>query len=293
MYFQEEQDYTKQFDPQLWRRVLSLAYPYRFQLLTIVSCMVVSAAIDVGLTYINRILIDNHVAPRTAEGLPLFIIGWISLIVIQAVSVYTFIRAAGRVEAGVTHDIRARGFRRLQELSFSFYDTTSVGFLMARMSGDAQRMGDTIGWVLVDLFWGTSYIIFTAATMLFLDTRLALIALSVIPFLAIISIYFQRIILASYRIVRKTNSRITASFNEGIMGGRTTKTLVREERNLAEFQGLTSEMRRSSVRAANFSALFFPVVNTLGAVGAALALTTGGRYVAMGALSIGTLIIFV
>ncbi|MCL2497573.1 MAG: ABC transporter ATP-binding protein/permease [Symbiobacteriaceae bacterium] len=292
MYFQEEEDYTKQFDPELWRRVFHIAYPYRFHLLTIASCMVVSAAVDVALTYINRTLIDNHVVPRSSQGLPLILSGWVTMIAIQGLLVYIFIRTAGQVEAGVTYDIRSRGFKKLQELSFSFFDTTSVGFLMARMAGDAQRIGDTIGWVLVDFFWGFSYIIITAATMLLLEVRLATIVLAVIPFLVVISLYFQRIILASFRAVRRTNSKITSSFNEGIMGGRTTKSLGLEERHLQEFQGLTGEMRQSSLRAAKYSALFYPVVSTLGAVGAAFALTQGGRLAAVGSLSLGTLVVF-
>src|SRR5690554_2185633 len=98
------------------------------------------------------------------------------------------------------------------------------------------------------------------AAMLYMNWKLALITLSVVPFLAVISIYFQKNILSAYRKVRRTNSRITGAFNEGIMGAKTTKTLVREEENLKEFKNLTKEMYSSSVKAAVFSSIYFPIV---------------------------------
>ncbi len=292
MQFQEEEDYTKRFDMQLWKRVLRLAKPYRWHLALILVCMTVCAGIDVLFPQLTRSVIDNCVTAGDTSGIVRYVLMYAGLVLTQGLAVMTFIRIAGKVEVGVTYDIRREGFKKLQELSFTYFDKTPVGFIMARMTSDAQRLGDTVGWVLIDLFWGTAYIIFAAIFMFRTDWRLALVVFSVIPPLAVISVFFQKIILNSYRIVRKTNSRITGSFNEGIMGARTSKTLTREKRNFEEFSELTTTMRTSSVRAANFSALFFPVVSTLGAVGAALALTRGGGNMLAGAMTVGTLIAF-
>jgi ATP-binding cassette subfamily B protein len=120
-----------------------------------------------------------------------------------------------------------------------------------------------------------------------------LITLIVIPVLGGISLYFQRKILREYRKVRKINSKITGGFNEGITGAKTTKVLVREKQNLAEFQGMTGEMRIASIRAAIFSSLYLPIVLTLGALGTALALVIGGRGVMLETISYGTLVAFI
>ncbi len=292
MQFQEEEDYTKRFDLALWKRVLVIAKNYRGKLGLICLFMAGCAGADVVYPLITRHLIDNFITVGRTDGLPLVIAGYALLVALQATLVWSFIRKAGEVEVYVTYDIRKEAFKRLQELSMTWYDKTPVGFVMARMNSDASRLGEAMGWVLVDLLWGFSYIVFTATTMLILQWKLALIVMCTVPILAVISMYFQKKILAAYRVVRKTNSKITGSFNEGITGARTSKTLVREERNAQEFQELTGTMRRYSVRAANLSALFYPIVATLGAVGAALALTRGGNSVAAGALSLGTLIVF-
>ena len=97
---------------------------------------------------------------------------------------------------------------------------------------------------LNDLIWSGSYVVITAAAMFLLDARLALIVLSVVPLIAVAAVWFQKRILAGYRVVRKTNSRITGAFNEGIMGARTDQDPQRERANCAEFSELTRTMRR-------------------------------------------------
>ena len=180
-----------------------------------------------------------------------------------------------------------QGFRKLQGLSFSYFDKTPVGWLMARMTSDVNRLGDTISWGLVDICWGLSMMFAISIVMFILNVKLALIVLMVVPFLVWISSKFQVLILQNYRKVRKINSRITASFNEGIMGVKTSKVLVREKKNLEEFQDLTQNMFFSSFQAVVYSSLYLPLVLFVGAVGSALALWFGGNGVIAGTISYG------
>ena len=293
MYATEEQDFTKEVDWNLWKRVVGFAKPYAGNMFVVCASSVLIALVDVVLFSVNRIIIDEFITPGRYEGLERWLFVWLVLIALMGSSVYLFIRYAGLVEANVVHDVRERGFKRLQELSFSYYDTTPVGYILARMSSDAQRLGDLLGWLLIDVFWGSTYLIAAVIMMFRLHVQLTLVVLVVIPPLMFIAMFFQRIILKNQREVRRTNSQITSGFNEGIMGARTTKTLQREERNLQEFQELTGRMQRASLRSAHFSGLFFPIVSTFGAIGAALAITQGGSLVAVGTMTTGALIVFV
>ena len=101
-----------------------------------------------------------------------------------------------------------------------------------------------------DRAWSICFVLGVAGAMLAMNWRLALLVLVVLPPLAVVSLYFQKKILHYHRIIRRTNSRITGAFNEGITGAKTSKTLVREQANLEEFQVLTKEMYRSSVKSA-------------------------------------------
>ncbi len=289
----KEQEFTKPFDIQLWKKLLAYAKPYKKHLMRLALIMMVVGGIDVIFPLMTKYAIDHFVIPGTTEGLKLFALGYILLVCVQTVNVWMLIATAGKIEMGVCYDVRKIGFQKLQELSFSYYDKTAVGWIMARMTSDIQRLSEIISWGLVDLVWGGTLMSAIMGVLLYLNWRLALITLVVAPFLVLISLYFQRKILSSYRQVRKVNSRITGAFNEGIMGAKTSKTLVREEENLKDFQILTGEMRTSSVRAAIFSAIFLPVVLTLGSVGTGLAIWFGGRGVLLEAISYGTLVAFI
>ena len=295
--FQEE-DYTKRFDASLWIKLLKIAKPFHKNLWCIVLMMAISAMIDVALPMMNAYAIDHFIAGHVSDGLVMFSALYVLLLGIQVGTIYGFIRQSGYVETGVCYLIRKLGFRKLQELPFSYYDRMPVGYLMSRLTNDTQRLGDTVGWSLVDLCWGAVFLVACSAQMFALNWRLSLVVLLVLPPLAVISWKFQKGILNAYRQVRKRNSQITAGFNEGINGAKTTKTLVRENMNVEEFNEVAGQMRDASVRAATLSALFLPIVVSLGSLATAYVLWQGGNEVIAAAvaetgMTIGTLQVFV
>lgn len=289
----KEQVYTQRFDWSLWKKIILYMRNYKKEAFILVFVMVGVGIIDAIFPILTKEAVDRFVIPGSIEGLSQFAILYVCLVILQAVNVWLLIAFAGKMETGISYDMRKAGFKRLQELSFSYYDQTAVGWLMARMTSDIRRLGDVISWSLVDIVWGFTMMIAMMGIMFSLNWKLALISLSVVPILAIISLYFQKEILKAYRQVRKINSRITGAFNEGIMGAQTTKTLVREEKNLEEFSNLTGQMRFSSIRAAIFSSLFLPIVLTMGSIGTALALRYGGEAVFLEKISYGVLVAFI
>jgi len=291
----EEQDYDRdqKVDIGIWKRLFRYVLNNRRACLFSIVINVGVALIDIAYPLMSRYAIDNFILKGTTEGILPFILVYAVLIVMQAFGVYAFVAQAGRIEMNVSYDIRQQAFKKLQELSFSFYDKTAVGYLMARMVSDVGRLSELLSWGFVDLLWALTYVVGVMIAMLFLNWKLALLALVVIPPLAVISLYFKKKILQYQRKVRKTNSRITGAFNEGIMGAVTTKTLVREKANYDEFAELTGTMRQASIKAAVWSAIFMPIVMFLGSIGTGIALYKGGLDVIFGVIGFGTLSAFV
>ncbi|WP_026477715.1 ABC transporter ATP-binding protein [Alkaliphilus transvaalensis] len=290
---QNHEQEQQKIDFKLWKEIFKYTLPMKNQMILLAVLMVLVAVIDVVFTYMTKIAVDHFILKETLEGIKIFGIAYLVLIIALSASVFAFISVAGKIETGLTYAIRKEGFKRLQELSFSYYDNKAVGWLMARMTSDIVRLGEIISWGTVDLVWGSTKMVAIVAVMLYLNWKLALISLVVVPFLAITSLYFQKKILKEYRLVRKTNSKITGAFNEGITGAKTTKVLVREEKNLEDFSQLTSSMRGSSIKAAIFSSLFLPIVLAFGSIGTALALWFGGIAVETHGVSYGTLVAFI
>lgn len=290
--FQEE-SYNKRFDFELWKKLLKYVKPYKHLIIILTLVMIGVGCVEATFPLMTKYAIDNFIVEKSFTGIKEFIIKYVALIIIQVINVWLLIAVAGKIEVRVCYDIRKNAFEHLQNLSFSYFDKTPVGWLMARMTSDIQKLSDTLAWGIVDFVWGFAMMLFISIYMFFLNWKLAFIVLLVIPPLALISMYFQKRILTAHRNVRKTNSRITGAFNEGIMGAKTTKTLTIEEKHLNEFKNITGTMYKSSVMAAVLSSIYMPIVLTLGSIGTALALWYGGNGVLVNAISYGTLVAFI
>jgi len=293
MNYLEEQDYAKQLDFKLWKKLFGLMKIYKKQIILIFVSMSFLAGFDAAFPLMSKYAIDNFITKGRLDGFQVFVAVYAAMVLCQALIIYFFILNASSLECGVVYTMRKTGFNRLQELSFSYYDKTPVGWIMARMTSDAQRIGDVVAWSLQDLVWGVAVIIITVICMFALNVKLALLAIAVFPVLMVVSVLFQRVILRNHREVRKLNSRITGAYNEGINGARTTKTLVREERNLDEFTQLSTGMRMASCRAAIVSAVYLPVVLSLGSILTGLVLWNGGIQVQTGVIGFGTFSVFI
>ncbi len=279
-------------DLRLWWRIYRYAAAYPRTVLGLAFFAVTTAASEVGFPLITRRIVDEVAQEGAQAHLAPWIAAHLALTVLLALSVLFFIRLAGKIRAHVNHDIRADGFANLQRLSFAFYDRRPVGWLMARMTSDCDRLSNILAWGTLDLVWGVTMMAGISVAMLVLNWKLALVVMAIVPLLALLSLYFQRRILVTARLVRSTNSRITASFNEGISGVTTAKAFVREAAHQREFDGLTGEMFGHATRNARLSALYQPLVLTLASLATGLALAVGGVQVAGEALSLGTLIGF-
>jgi len=290
--FQEEV-FSKGFNLELWKKLIHYAKPYRGRLIVLSLFMAALAGGDAVIPLLQRYAIDNFIMKHNVQGTVMFYVVYSLVIIVQMIVVKLMITSAGVVETGICYDIRKDGFEHLQALSFSYYDTTPVGWMMSRLTSDIWRLGNTLSWGLVDFSWGFCMMIVSSVVTLVLEWKLALMTFIVVPILFVVSVYFQKRILFSHRDIRKNNSLITAAFNEGIQGVKTTKTLVREAENLKDFQGLTTEMNRKSIKAATFSAIYMPIVLLLGSIGAGIALWQGGNRVMNETISYGTLAAFI
>jgi len=276
----------------LWRRLLGYTLPYRRDLAVLALSAVCTAAADAGFPLVTRAIIDELSLRGAAAHWQPMAAAYVVLTLVLVVSVRGFIRAGGRIRTHVSHDIRQAGFANLQRLSLSFYDQRPVGWLMSRMTSDCERLSNILAWGALDFIWGITLMSGIAAVMLTLEPVLAASVLAIVPLLIWVSLFFQKRILLSSRRVRAANSRLTAAYNEAVMGVTTTKLLTREDKNLAEFSQQSGAMFDSSVSFALQSALFLPLVLTLASLGTGLVLTMGGFRVESGLITLGTLVAF-
>ncbi|MFW5892760.1 MAG: ABC transporter ATP-binding protein [Bacillota bacterium] len=290
--FDEESFQDVSFNTGTWKRIFRLMGPLKLNVIFVVALAMLAALMDAAYPLINRYGIDTIIETGDIGLLPWFIGAYVVYMVVIGALIFAFIYFAEKIRNHTAYLIRRHAFEKLQELPFSYYDRTPAGWIMARMTSDSRQLSELLSWGLFDLTWGGLMMITLLVVMFILNVELALITISVLPVLIGLSIYFRKRILKTYRKIRKQNSRITGAFSEGISGAKTTKTLVLEESNYRDFDRLTSDMKRHSIKAALFAGLYLPSILFVAAIATGLIYYFGGLRVADEVITIGLLYVF-
>ncbi len=290
----QEKDFQNQkINPQTWKTIFRFAAKRKKSYIFVIGGGLMAGIIDLVMSFMSMWAIDGFMAPGTTKNLPLFIIAVVFLQVFLCFVTLVMCRASGNLEANLSSDVRREAFLKLQTLSFSYFDKTSVGYLLSRLTNDISRIMEMISWMGIDLGWGVMAIVASLIAMFAVNFKLALITVACVPVVAVVSVLFQKKILRYQRETRKFNSMITSSFNEGIMGAQTSKTLVREELNNQDFFTVTGNMRRAAMRAAIISAVYLPVASLIISIAVGFVLIRGGHDVMNSLLTVGELNFFI
>ena len=289
----EEQEYKKPFSFQVWAKMLPFFKPYKKYFVITIGLNLLLAGIDVLVPLFQSYAIDHFIVPDTLDGIPIFAGVYIGLIVLQTVFVYVSVHAATIIEMCVGKDLKWAQFEHLQTLSFSYYNTTPVGYIHARVMSDTLKIAGMTAWGLVDMFWAFVYVVSVFGIMLLLNWKLALIIMMIVPCIALLTVYFQNKILHWNRKVRKINSQITNAYNEGITGVRTSKSMVVEEDNQNNFFKITKKMHQAAIHSARLNAIYIPTILLFSSIACAIVLERGGHMVQEELLQLGTLSVFI
>lgn len=289
----EEQEYHKPFRLKVWAKMLSFFNPYKKYFAITLGLNIFLAGVDVLTPLFQSYAIDHFIVPDTLDGIYTFAFVYISMIVMQTISVYWSVHAATTIEMCVGKDLKWAQFEHLQTLSFSYYNTTPVGYIHARVMSDTLKIAGVAAWGLVDMFWAFLYVVSVFVVMFVLNARLAAILLVIVPCIAVITVVFQNKILHWNRRVRRINSQITSAYNEGITGVKTSKTMGIESDNEEAFFERTSDMYRSAGKAAKLNAVYIPTILLFGSAAAAFVLYRGGYMVQQDLIKLGTLSVFI
>jgi ATP-binding cassette subfamily B protein len=289
----EEEEFSTQFNGKTVLRILAQAMPHWPWLVGFLVAITLVSGVESYTTYLSKRIVDEGILAGDRAALTQIVTVYGAFALVSAAAVFGFIFLAGVLGERIRYDLRKKMFEHLQELSFSYFDRTPVGWIMSRVTSDSNRMAELVTWGLLDVTWAVMNIVTALYFMLVINWKLALIVFAIIPILVIVAAQFKKRIIVEYRLVRKINSKITGAYNENIQGVRVIKALCREEENLREFGELSGEMYRASYRAAWLSALFLPTVQFISAIALGSIAWYGGWQVQVGSITIGGIQAFV
>ena len=262
---------------------------YRKTLTFMVICGLLATGVDILMPVLQRYALNHFIAEKTLDTLPWYILIYVALIIFASCVNFVSCNGAMKTEVSVNRDLRKEAFDHLQTLSFSYFNQNSVGWIHSRVMSDTSRIGSLVSWSLMDAVWHTSYLVGSLAVMLFLNAKLALQVMVILPLIVVLFSLFQKKLIFANRKIRELNSRITGDFNEGITGAKTVKTLVAEEKMAGDFVRDTNEMKQTSIRAARLRGAFSVTMHLASSLALAIVLWQGG-YIA--ASEVGTFSMF-
>jgi ATP-binding cassette subfamily B protein len=293
MSIHEEDVLGKAYDARLMRRLLTYLRPYKGKVALAIAAIIGHSLLELAPPYLTKLVIDRYIPARDLSGLgfvaALFFLTLAGSFALEYLQTWTMQMTGQRI----MFDLRMQLYQHLQRLDLKFYDRNPVGRLMTRVTTDVDVLNELFTSGVVSVFGDVFTLVGIMAVLVWMDWRLALVAFSVLPLIALITQWFRTNVRDSYRTVRTWIARINAYLQERITGMATVQLFRREARDFADFDEIDRKHRDANVDSIFYYAVFYPAIELVSALAASLILWVGGGWVLQDALTLGSLVAFV
>ena len=292
MSFHDEEVLGKAYDSVLMRRLLRYLRPYRRYVALALAAIVSGAALQLAQPYLMKVAIDQHIATGDLAGLDRIAVLFLAILLASFTLEFVQTWLLQLTGQRIMFDMRMQIYEHLQRLDVGFYDRNPVGRLMTRVTTDVDVLNDLFTAGVVSIFGDIFMLVGITIVLFVMDWRLALVALAVIPLIAIVTQWFRRNARESYRTVRTLIARINAFLQEHITGMSTVQLFRQEARTFERFDVVNTKHRDANVQSIFYYAVFYPAIEVIGALAAALIIWFGGGWTMQGTLTLGSLVAF-
>ena len=291
--FHEEEALGKTYDWQIARRLLRYLRPY---LRLLIPALILTLALNLlGILQplFTKIAIDWYILPRTTRGITRFALVYVGVLFVRFIFSYFQVVLLNTVGQYVMFDLRREIYDKLQHQEVAYFDRNPVGRIITRLTADVDALNELFTSGVTDLLGDLVMIVGIIGVMAYMDWRLTLVTLLTVPMLFAATTWFRKGARRGYDMVRTRLARIYAFLQEHFSGAQTVQIFNAETKSVARFAKINDEHRNANVDTIFYYAVFFPLVDFIGAVGIALIIWYGGYRVMQQALSLGSLVAFI
>ncbi len=279
-------------DLRLLRRLFGYLRPHKGLLSLALASLALGTAGQLAGPYLVKVLIDRHVVPGVTEGLFRWALLYFGALCAAMGFLYLQMLSVSVIGQRVIRSIRTETFDRMERLPVAWFDRTPTGRLMTRLTSDVEALQELISSGLVSTVGDAAVLLGTAAILLAMDVRLALVTFAVLPVLVAFVELLKKFIREANREMRRKLARLNAYLQEQVSGISVVKAFGQEGKSERGFDGHNADYFAENIRLTNFYSLYFPGVELLASVAVALLLWRGGIRVAAAAVTLGTLVAF-
>jgi ATP-binding cassette subfamily B multidrug efflux pump len=282
----------KAYDARLMRRLLQFLRPYWRQVGVALGAIVVGSAASLAQPYLIKVAIDRYIAAGRLDGLDRIALLYLAILVAAFAAEYVQTWSMQFTGQRIMFDLRMAIYGHLQRLDLRFYDRNPVGRLMTRVTSDVDVLNDLFTSGVVTVFSDVLTLVGIMVMMLVMNWRLALVTFAVLPIIVGISQWFRKNVRDSYRVVRGWIARINAFLQENITGMATVQLFRREALNFQRFDDIDRKHRDANIESIFYYAVFYPAIEAVSSLAAALIIWYGGMRHLSGVLTIGSVVAF-
>ncbi|MFD2043949.1 ABC transporter ATP-binding protein [Ornithinibacillus salinisoli] len=249
-------------------------------------------AITVVYPVILQLTIDEVVAKERYSLIPYIAIGFLVLMLIKGISTYQHQYLGDLFGIKTVYHVRDSLYKKLQVLSFKYYDNAKTGDIMSRLTADVEGFRFFLSAGFAELIRITLLIVLSLSVMFYYSVPLTLVTMAAMPFLVLVVLRFDKRVHPAFRSIRKSFGRLNTRVQENISGMQTVKSLSREDFEIGRFSGSNDDYRQNFIKTSNIWAKYFPLMEFIGNFCAVALLAFGGYLVISGQLQPGALIAF-
>jgi len=296
--FHEEEAIGKTYDFQIARRLLKYLKPYVRFLIPALLLTLALNLLGVLQPKFTQYAIDWHILPRKLEGLSLLVSLYFGTQLFRFIFSYFQSILLNSVGQYVMFDMRRELYDKLQHQEIAYYDRNPVGRIMTRLTTDVDALNELFTQGVTDLLGDLVMIVAIISMMLWMDVKLTLVTLLTVPLLFAATTWFRKGARKGYDMVRTRIARINAFLQEHFAGAQTVQIFNSEAKSLRKFDDINDDHRQANIDTIYYYAVFFPLVDFIGAVGVALIIWYGGYRVMQNTpghvvLTLGGLVAFI
>src|SRR6266576_3967212 len=291
--FHEEEAIGKTYDLQVARRLLRYLKPYRRLLIPALVLTLLLNLLGILQPKFTQYAIDWYILPRRTQGVALFALIYLGAQFGRFVFSYFQVVLLNTIGQYVMFDLRRELYDKLQHQEVAYFDRNPIGRIMSRLTADVDALNELFTSGVTDLLGDLVMIAGIIAVMAWKDPRLTLVTLLTVPMLIAATTWFRKGARRGYDLVRTRIARIYAFLQEHFTGAQTVQIFNAEAKSLLRFADINNQHRNANIDTIFYYAVFFPLVDFIGAVGIALIIWYGGYRVMNHALTLGALVAFI
>jgi len=282
----------KQFDYDIFKRVLGLALPYRGILIFCAFMAVVLAPITVIRPYLIKEMVDKYIFRSDVEGMLFMACLILGVLFLNVLLRYLFIFYTNWLGQSVIRDLRIKVFEHITSLKLRYFDTTPIGTSTTRTINDIETINSIFTQGVITIIADLLTLVAVLIIMTITSWKLTLICLTTAPFLILATYIFKEKVKASYQVVRSQIQKMNAFLQERISGMKIVQIFNAEKQQMETFKEINREYTQANLNSILYYAVFFPVVEIISAVALGLMVWWGAKGVIANDVSLGALIAF-